>query len=366
LPFVKKSILEQLQNKIIKDISPIVSLEKEEEDNPVSTDVHQNNVKEGHKNRQSYANTRVTGKEQYYTTPEVVDICLKEVQKHIDLKDRIVLEPAGGTGEFIEGFRRIGIKDENIVSYDIQPKHDMVMEGNFLNVKSFPSDKMISITNPPFGRMSSLAVEFFKHSEAHCDYICYLIPKSWRKWSMLNRLPENFHLISDIDLPKDCFYIPEEDKTEKEKQQGLLETVFQIWEKRDELRKKIDVEDHGFLKKITPILVDQNGQKLLKVKKDVLKELIKEGKAKWVVRGANFSMVVFGHSCGKKFEDITLPEVDRVTTTMYFYIEKQEVKDALREIDFSEFANNVAYIKALSIDEINYKLNEKFGLKKLK
>ena len=35
-----------------------------------------NNVKTGHKNQQSYANTRTSGKEQYYTNEDVVDICL--------------------------------------------------------------------------------------------------------------------------------------------------------------------------------------------------------------------------------------------------------------------------------------------------
>jgi hypothetical protein len=88
-------------------------------------------------------------------------------------------------------------------------------------VKLFPSDKMVSITNFLCGRMSFFAVDFFKYSAPHCDYICYLIPKSWRKWTMLNRLPKNFHLVSDISLPKDCFYVPGEDF-----KKGVLETVF--------------------------------------------------------------------------------------------------------------------------------------------
>ena len=82
-----------------------------------------NNVKDGHRQKQSYANTRTTGKEQYYTNSNVVDICMQEVARHIDLSDRFILEPCGGTGEFIEGFRRTGIADDRIVSYDIEPKH---------------------------------------------------------------------------------------------------------------------------------------------------------------------------------------------------------------------------------------------------
>jgi hypothetical protein len=295
-----------------------------------------NNVVAGHKNKQSYANKRKTGKEQYYTRPEVVEICIKEVQKVVNLDGRIILEPAGGTGEFIEGFRKAGIKDENILSYDIEPKHDLVLLSNFLEVKTFPATNMISITNPPFGRMSSLAVDFFNASADNCDYICYIIPKSWRKWTTKNRLDPRFHLVSDIDLPKNCFYLPDEQETKK----NVLETVFQIWEKRSEKRQKIKVPNHGLVKKIKP---DKNK----------------------IIKGANFSMVVFGHSCGK-CQDITAPEVSYKTTTMYFHIEKEEVKEALKKINFSQFYNNVAYVQALSIEEINFKLNEFFGLDNLK
>ena len=149
---------------------------------------------------------------------------------------------------------------------------------------------------------------------------------------MLNRLPSNFHLVSDISMPKDCFYLPDGEKSKN----GVLETVFQIWEKRPKQRKKIVIPDHKLVKKIIPA-------------KDK------------TVTGANFSMIVFGHSCGR-CEDITEAEVKSKTTTMYFHIERQDVKDALREIDFSEFFDNVAYVQALSLQEINYKLNEKFGL----
>ena len=48
---------------------------------------------------------------------------------------------------------------------------------------------------------------------------------------------------------------------------------------------------------------------------------------------------------------------------MYLHIEKQEVKDALKQIDYSKYYNNVSYVQALSIQEINYELNEWFRLK---
>lgn len=305
-----------------------------------------NNVKAGHKNKQSYANTRKTGKEQYYTNADTVDLCLAEVQKHIDLSERKILEPCGGTGEFIEGFRRIGIDDESITSFDIEPKHSLVNKADYLSI-DLSGEAFVTITNPPFGRASSLAKKFFNHAADHCDYICYLIPKAWRKWSTQNSLDKRFHLLSDIEMPKNCFYLPDGDANKKD----VLNTVFQIWEKRGTKREKIVIPDNGLVKKIQPskkTVVDKNGKEVQRPSE---------------ITGANFEIIVFGHSCGKCKDLDPQKSYDAKTTTIYLNIEKQEVKDFLKANDFSKYYNNVSYVQALSLQEINYELNEHFGLK---
>ena len=298
--------------------------------------MHTNNVKLGHRNKQSYANTRTTGKEQYYTKKEVVDLCIAEVQRFVDLSIRPIVEPCGGTGEFIEGILRAGIPPENIVSYDIEPEHPMIMRGDYLKQDLSHLNGAVSITNPPFGRASSLAKRFFNHDAKFCDYICYLIPRSWRKWSVHNSLDSNYHLVSDIELPKNCFYLP--DGTEKPK--DVLNTVFQIWKRKKRKREKIKIPDHGLIKKILPEM-DKSGNK--------------------IVKGANFSIIAFGHSCGKCF-DITEAVVPYKTTTMYLNVPDKKVRHALRCSNLSKFYNNVAYVQALSIQEINYELNRIFEL----
>ena len=163
-----------------------------------------------------------------------------------------------------------------------------------------------------------------------------------------------FHLISDIEMPKNCFYLPDGSVKEKD----VLNTVFQIWQRKDFKRAKIQIPDHGLVKKIIPVQkITKTEEKLNKKGELVLKEI----KRPDYVEGANFEMIVFGHSCGKT-KDITETRVKAKTTTMYFKIEKEEVKQALRDIDFSEFYNNVAYVQALSLQEINYKLNQFFNL----
>ena len=173
----------------------------------------------------------------------------------------------------------------------------------------------ISITNPPFGRASSLAKKFFNKDAESSQYICYLVPKSWRKWSVQNSLNPYFHLVSDVELPKNCFYLP--DGTKKEK--NVLNTVFQIWEKRNYERKKIQVPDHGLITKVIPKEV--NGLK--------------------IVKDANFSIIAFGHSCST-CKEVTEKIQQYKTTTMYLKIEDHhsgikagEIKEAMRKIDLS-------------------------------
>jgi len=331
-----------------------------------------NNVKGGHKNKQSYANTRTTGKEQYYTKPEAVDRCLELVQKHINLEGRKLLEPAGGTGAFIEGFLRIGILPENITSYDIEPKHAFVKPGNYLE-NSHEYKNFIAISNPPFGRASSLAKKFFNHAADHCEYICFLVPQAWRKWTTWNSLNKNFHCIADIEMEKNCFDLPEGQKPAKK---DVLNTVFQIWKREDYERRKVEIPDHGLVKKILPVMKKEMSYK--KFKKILFEETGEpyEGSQLYTkeevsrpdyVEGANFQMIVFGHSCGKT-KDIEEDRVDAKTTTMYFNIDREDVKAVLRseKIDYSKYYNNVSYVKALSIQEINFELNEHFGKENFK
>lgn len=283
--------------------------------------------------KQSSANKRTSGKEQYYTDSSVVDICMQEVMNHINITDMNLLEPAGGTGEFIEGFRRFGIADSCILSYDIEPKHSMVQKASFFDVEITKGTRpLICITNPPFGRANSLSKKFFNHAAKSCDYICFLVPKSWRKWSVINSLDDNFHLVGDIEMPANCFYMSDGSRKEKD----VLKTVFQVWEKRSIKRKKIIVPDHGLIRKVKGL---KSGDQ---------------------VADADFSMVVFGYSAGRVTR-LDGPTAYK-TTTYYFTTDKPETIDALEEIDFSPFYNNVAYVEALSFQEINYGLNSHFEL----
>jgi predicted RNA methylase len=234
-----------------------------------------------------------------------------------NLAERVIIEPAGGTGAFIKAAKKFGVA--GIVSFDIEPKHAGITEQNFLEAE-FDLKKAVTISNPPFGRNNSLSIPFFNKAAEHSDYICFIVPRSWRKWSVINRLDQRFHLVFDKDIQID--YVDENGDELSTK--SRLATCFQIWQKRRVARPIVSVVDNEFIKKVKPI-------------------------------DADVSLTIFGFNCGK-----VRTEFKRVpnSTQMFLKLQHPRALEALQSVDFSRFFKNTAYTEALSIQEINFLLNE--------
>ncbi len=263
-------------------------------------------------------NTRVTGKEQFYTPRPVADRVVARVIEAVpDAVGRTWIEPAGGTGTFIDAARDVGVVD--VVSFDIEPRHRDVARGDFLqqrlNVRG-----AISVGNPPFGRNNALSVPFFNHCAMYSDYIAFVVPRSWRKWSVVNRLDSSFHLATDDDLSIN--YVDAEGVAASGR--TYLQTCVQIWERREDRRPKLKVQDQGIVAKCKP-------------------------------EDADVALTIFGFSCGTVKTDFPRR---KVTTEIYLQLLHPRAMEALQAVDYSRFSRNVAYTDALSIQEINYLLNE--------
>ena len=263
-------------------------------------------------------NTRVTGKEQYYTPADLAQSMLQEVLGLVpNLASRTILEPAGGTGAFIEAAKKLGVK--KFLSFDIEPKHESVVKANFLEAEVQVSDA-VTVSNPPFGRNNSLSIPFFNKAADHSEFICFIVPRSWRKWSVINRLDRRFHLIADHDIKIDY----EDQHGEKLSKKTALATCFQIWQRKESLRPKYLVEDQGLVTKTD-------------------------------AKSADVALTIFGFGCGK-----VQTEFDRKpnSTKMFLKLNHPGALAALSTVDFSKFFKNTAYTQALSLQEINYLLNE--------
>lgn len=179
------------------------------------------------------------GLDQFYTNKDISLKYYNKLKKIINLNDYdIHLEPSAGSGSFfniMDNTKKIGL--------DIEPKEKDIIKMNFFNYKPENDKKYLVIGNPPFGRISSLAVKFFNKSAEFSNCIAFIIPRTFKRVSIQNRLNLHFHLIYTEDIPiKPCCFTPHLN----------AKCCFQIWIKKETIRKKLIYDtthnDFKFLK----------------------------------------------------------------------------------------------------------------------
>jgi predicted RNA methylase len=172
--------------------------------------------------------------DKFYTKDITVNWCLEFIKKYIHIdKNDLIIEPSAGNGSFIPGIQAL---TNNCIFYDIEPGHTEVVKHDYLKHNYADVNNNYNnihvIGNPPFGRQSSLAIGFIKKSCMFCNTISFILPKSFKKESKKKTFPSQFHLVFEIDLPEKSFLVNDEEYN--------VETVFQIWEKRNYARLAIE------------------------------------------------------------------------------------------------------------------------------
>lgn len=162
--------------------------------------------------------------DQFYTKKEIAKICYDLVSKTINVSNYTLIEPSAGEGTFSDLFH------ENKIALDLDPKKDNIIKQDFFDFTINTKNNII-IGNPPFGKNSSLAIKFFNRSALFSEYICMILPKTFKKDSVINKLDFSFHLLKEIDLPKNSFIFDNKDYD--------VPCIFQIWKKMEKKRKKI-------------------------------------------------------------------------------------------------------------------------------
>lgn len=139
--------------------------------------------------------------DQFYTDPVYAEQFYAVIQQSIDLeKYDHVLEPSAGTGSFynlLDAKKRIGL--------DLDPKSAGIIKTDFFKWNPPKKGRIITIGNPPFGKSAGLAIKFFNRAAEFSDVIAFVIPRTFRKASVINRLDKNFHCIYDETVPDNSF-----------------------------------------------------------------------------------------------------------------------------------------------------------------
>lgn len=133
----------------------------------------------------------------------------------VDLTSAPTLEPSAGSGAFST---QLG----NVAAYDLYPEMDNVIKQDFLSDFTIPNAKnRIAIGNPPFGKKGGLAVQFLNKCGRICKAVCFILPSTFKRWSVQSHIDKDLRLIYEEDLPLDSF--------EFDGKPYSLNCVFQIW-----------------------------------------------------------------------------------------------------------------------------------------
>ncbi len=192
--------------------------------------------------------------DKFYTKPEVADSCLDLIRRNLSVgRHDLIIEPSAGSGTWIPGIKLLS---RNYLFFDIEPESDEIVRQDYLalDLESIERPRTTGrrpvtgnihvVGNPPFGRQSSLAIKFVRKSCDFADSVSFILPKSFKKESLKHKVPLNFHLIFEEDLPDKSFIVGE---TEHD-----VPCVFQIWKKEEyerEVEKKLNPEHFVFVKK---------------------------------------------------------------------------------------------------------------------
>lgn len=261
----------------------------------------------------SKSNTIYTKKselDQFYTSEKVAKECYDKVlEMYGENRFSLFFEPCAGTGSFYNLFpktKRAGI--------DLDPRCDGVEKQDFFDYVPPTGEKIASISNPPFGKVSSLAVKFFNTAAEFSDVIAFIIPKTFRKKSLQNRLHLNFHLKLDEDLPKNSFVLDGDPYD--------VPCCFQIWERTTSKRRisKISLENDFF-------------------------DFVKKDNADLAVRRV-------GGRTGKATKDVAISaDVSHYFLKIKGKTSSDWLLEVINKIDFTKIINATAGVKSLSKPE---------------
>lgn len=246
--------------------------------------------------------------DQFYTKPDIARQCVSFFEKatNIDLsKIQVdIIEPSAGSGNFLK------FLPLSTLSYDKEPHHPFIIKQDYLTLDR--QDNAIVIGNPPFGKNSSLAIKFFNHSAKFASHIAFIVPKTFCKSSVQDRLNFQFHLLDSLDIDEDSFLF--------EEKSYRVPCIFQVWIKKETQRSshKLPLHHDDFL---------------FCSKED-----------------ADFSIQRVGVNAGKIKTDL-----NHLSSQSHLFIRAKERKDVLsifKALDFSKVKYNTAGNPSISKREI--------------
>lgn len=202
--------------------------------------------------------------DQFYTKEHIANELYQLCKTKLDMNNfDVILEPSAGKGAFFSLLPK-----EKRIGLDLEPKYPEIVQQDFLTYLPIKDKIYLAIGNPPF----SLAVKFFNHCAKFSNAIAMILPRTFNRNSIQNKLHLNFHLLYNKELPVNpCCFEPKLN----------AKCCFQIWIKKDDARQKIIYNTtHTDFSFISYTEYASNGQPI-------------------APSGADFALLAYGGNCGR-------------------------------------------------------------------
>lgn len=253
----------------------------------------------------------------FYTRPDLAEWYVEQMLGRPDLPPSAVfLEPSAGSGAFVKPLRRRKLE---CIALDTHPQGTQIQQGDFLKQCFWPrkGKTLIVLGNPPFGFASSLAIRFFNRAAERAQMIAFIVPRTFRKISVLEKLPREFWLIHNEDVPPRAFL--------KDGHPHDVPCAWQIWERREILRTVQETPD------ISSLLEFTSPQR------------------------ADFALRRVGGRAGKV---LPLDAGQRYSPSSTYFIRAfhPQVRELLENLNWDKIRNSTAGVRSVSKTEIAHRL----------
>jgi predicted RNA methylase len=157
--------------------------------------------------------------DKFYTSPTIAQQCIDAVPDLVSYT--VIIEPSAGNGSFSSYLKK---QHNNVLAFDIHPEAEDILEQDWFKFhkERNMNEKVLVIGNPPFGQQNSLAVQFINHASLFADTIAFILPKSFMKTSVQERLNQHLKLVLETELPNNSFLL--------ENKKKHVPSIFQVWE----------------------------------------------------------------------------------------------------------------------------------------
>ena len=172
--------------------------------------------------------------DKFYTNEQAAQSFSQAVRSVLDISyyDNVI-EPSAGAGALLDVF-------PEAIGYDLYPEREDVKQADWFDVV-LPEGSVLVVSNPPFGKRSKLAIEFFKHAASFdgVEAIAHTAPVTFEKWSIHKQLPDDWHLVLSERMPLDSFTA--------DGKPYRVRCVMQVW-----VRAALNEDSYEGYKKIQP------------------------------------------------------------------------------------------------------------------